>query len=134
MEKIKYILKRIQRRIVKAILHFLVVVVYRPKLIGTKNIPKEGSYILCANHVHALDAPSFVLSLKREVIFIAKEELFKNGFFRWLGNIFDVIAIKRGKGDIDAMKAAFKALKQGKLLRIVSRRNKKRYGKRRKIA
>lgn len=130
MEKIKYKLKRIKRRIVKAILLFLVVIVYRPKHVGLKNIPKEGSYILCANHLHALDAPSLVLSLKREVIFIAKEELFKNKFFRWLGNTFDVIAIKRGAGDIDAMKSAFKALKQGKLLRIISRRNKKWNGKR----
>lgn len=132
MEKIKYVWKRIKRRILKAILHFLVLVVYRPKKVGTKNIPKEGSYILCANHVHALDAPSLVLSMRREVIFIAKEELFKNGFFRWLGHTFDVIAIKRGSGDIDAMKLAFKAIKQGKLLRFVPRRNKKRNGKRRK--
>ena len=116
MEKIKYIYKRAKRKVVKAFLHFLVLIVYRPKKVGEKNIPKEGGYIICANHVHALDAPSLVLSMRREVIFIAKEELFKNAFFKWLGNTFDVIAIKRGKGDIDAMKLAFKAIKQNKLL------------------
>lgn len=116
MKKIKYVLKRITRKIIKVFLHFLVLIVYRPKKIGEENIPKEGKYILCANHVHALDAVALVLSLKREVIFIAKEELFKNPIFRFLGNTFDVIAIKRGTGDIEAMKLSFKALKQGKLL------------------
>lgn len=118
MDKIKYAYKRTKRKIVKAFLHFLVLVVYRAKKVGENNIPKEGSYIICANHVHALDAPSLVLSLRREVIFIAKEELFKNKFFKWLGETFDVIAIKRGKGDIDAMKLAFKAIKNEKLLGI----------------
>lgn len=116
MEKVKYVYKRVKRKIIKAFLHFLVLVVYRAKKVGEKNIPKEGSYIICANHVHALDAPTLVLSLKREVIFIAKEELFENCILKWLGDAFDVIAIKRGKGDIDAMKLSFKAIKQGKLL------------------
>ena len=61
---------------------------------------------------------SLVLCTKREIIFIAKEELFENKFIAWLGRTFDVIAIKRGTGDIEAMKSAFKALKKGKLLGI----------------
>ena len=118
MEKVKYIYKRVKRKIVKVALHFLVMIVYSPKKVGEKNIPKEGPYILCPNHVHALDAVALVLCNKREIIFIGKEELFQNKFIAWLGRTFDVIAIKRGKGDIDAMKSSFKALKQGKLLGI----------------
>ena len=109
-------LHRINKRISKAIIYFLVWIVYRPKKVGEKNIPKEGSYIICGNHIHALDAVVLVSSLKREVIFIAKEELYKNAFFSWLGHTFDVIAIKRDSADIDAMKSSFKALKQGKIL------------------
>ncbi len=109
-------LHRIKKRIAKAIIYFLVWIVYRPKKVGEKNIPKEGSYIICGNHVHSLDAVVLVSSLKREVIFIAKEELYKNPFFAWLGHTFDVIAIKRDSADMDAMKSSFKALKQGKVL------------------
>ena len=107
---------KIKKRIIKAIIYFLVFIVYRPKKIGEENIPKEGSYIICGNHIHSLDAVVLVASLKREVIFIAKEELYKNAFFAWLGHTFDVIAIKRDSADIDAMKSSFKALKQGKIL------------------
>ncbi len=116
MEKVKKTGHRIKKRIWKAILHFVAIIYARPKKVGEENIPKEGNYIICANHVHALDAPVLVLTLKREVIFIAKEELFKNKFLKWLGNTFDVISIKRDSADIEAMKLSFKALKQKKLL------------------
>lgn len=116
MENFKKICHKIKKRFLKVILHFVAIIYARPKKVGESNIPKEGNYIICANHVHALDAPVLVLSLKREVIFIAKEELFKNKILRWLGNAFDVIAIKRDSADMEAMKLSFKALKQKKIL------------------
>lgn len=116
MEKNNKTGHNIKKRILKAILYFFAVIYARPKKVGEENIPKEGNYIICANHVHALDAPVLVLTLKREVIFIAKEELFKNKFLNWLGKTFDVIAIKRDSADMEAMKLSFKALKQGKIL------------------
>lgn len=118
MEKLKYVYKRVKRKIVKVVLHLLVMIIYRTKKVGEKNIPKEGPYILCPNHVHALDAVVLVVCNKREIIFIGKEELFENKFIAWLGRTFDVIAIKRESADIEAMKLSFKALKQGKLLGI----------------
>lgn len=116
MEKVKNIYRVVRRRIIKAILYFIAVIYARPKKVGEKNIPKKGNYIICANHVHALDAPVLVLSLKRQLVFIAKEELFKIKMLKWLAKCFDVIAIKRDSADMDAMKKSFKALKQGKLL------------------
>jgi len=118
MEKIKNVYRIVRRKVVKAILYFAAVIYARPKKVGEKNIPKTGNYIICANHIHALDAPVLVLTLKREVIFIGKEELFENKFLNWLGKCFEVIAIKRDSADMDAMKKSFKALKQGKLLGI----------------
>lgn len=49
---------------------------------------------------------------------IAKEELFKNPFLAFLGRTFEVIPIKRGSGDIDAMKQSFKVLKNGDVIGI----------------
>ena len=107
-----------KRKIVKAILHFLVQIIYRAKKVGEENVPKEGRYIIFANHVHALDAVVLVLTSKRKIVMIAKEELFKNPFLAWLGKTFDVIPIKRGTGDIDAMKSSFKALKNEEIIGI----------------
>lgn len=106
------------RKIVKAILHFLVLIVYRVKKVGEKNLPKDGKYIIFANHVHALDAVAMVVTSRRKIIMIAKEELFKNPIIAWLGRTFEVIPIKRGTGDIDAMKKSIKALKNGDVIGI----------------
>ena len=72
---------------------------------------RSGKVIICANHVHALDSVALVVTSKRHITMIAKEELFKNPFLAWLGRTFDAISIKRGSADIEAMKRSFKVLK-----------------------
>lgn len=107
-----------KQKIVKKILYFIAIVVYRVRRSGEENIPTEGAYIICGNHVHALDAPIMVLSSKRKIRFVAKEELYKYRIIKWLGTLFEVITIKRGNADIDATKKILKSLKEGYLVGI----------------
>ena len=119
MNKNKKSKKRdLERKIIKSILHFLVVIVYRPKIINENKIPKDEGVILCANHVHALDSAVIVLCSKRQICFMAKEELFKNKFIKWIANLFGVFPVKRGKQDIEAMKSSLRVLKEKKILGI----------------
>lgn len=119
MSKNKKSKKRdIERKIVKAILHFLVVIVYRPKIINENKVPKDEGVILCANHVHALDSAVIVLCSKRQICFMAKEELFKNKFIKWIADLFGIFPVKRGKQDIEAMKNSLRVLKEKKVLGI----------------
>lgn len=104
------------RKIIKGFLHFLYLIVYRVKKVGEENIPAEGAYILCGNHVHALDAPAVVVCTKRKVDFLAKEELFENKILNWLGNMFDVIPVKREKQDLESMKRCLAVLNKGGIL------------------
>ena len=104
------------RIILKAIFHFLVVIVYRPKVTGKENIPKEGACIICPNHVHALDSAVILTTQKRKVNFMAKEELFKNGFIKWLARIFGIFPVRRGGRDLEAIKTSLKILKIGEIL------------------
>lgn len=108
--------KIIQRETVRHILKFLYRVVYRVKVQGSDNIPNEGSFILCGNHVSFIKVPVIVLFTKRKVNFIAKAELFKNPILAWLGGLFDVIPVKRGKQDVDSMKKSLKVLNSGEVL------------------
>ena len=108
----------ITRKIMKAFFHFLAIIVYRPKVVGQENVPKEGGAILCPNHVHAMDSVIIVTTNKRKVHFMAKEELFKNGFIKWIAKIFGIFPVKRGGKDIDAIKISLKVLKSGGLLNI----------------
>ena len=50
---------------------------YRVKVIGKENFPKEGGVLLCTNHIDNLDPPIVGITCPRPVHFMAKEELFK---------------------------------------------------------
>ena len=108
--------KKFVRKIVKVVLRTAYRIAYRVKISG--DVPKEGSYVLCCNHINYLDAAAIVLFNKRKVNFVAKEDLFTHGVLMWLGHLFDAIPIKRNMQDIDAMKRCLKALKNGELLGI----------------
>ena len=108
--------KRFVRRIVKFVLSSLYRIAYRIKING--QVPEEGAYILCCNHINYLDAAALVLFNKRKLNFVAKEDLFTHGILMWLGHLFDAIPIKRDMQDIEAMKRCLKVLKNGELLGI----------------
>lgn len=104
------------RKILKAFFHFLAIIVYRPEVVGKENIPEEGACIICPNHVHALDSAVILTTTKRKVNFMAKEELFKNGFIRFLAKVFGIFPVKRGGKDLEAIKTSLKILKNGEIL------------------
>lgn len=106
------------RKILKPFFHFVALILYRVKIIGEENVPKTGSFILCGNHVHALDAPVIVVTAKRKIRFMAKEELYKNKVIGFLARVFEIIPVKRGTADLDAIKASMKAIKDGDILGI----------------
>ena len=108
--------KRFVRCIVRAVLVRAYRIAYHVKITG--NVPREGAYILCCNHINYLDAAAIVLFNKRKVNFVAKEDLFTHDILMWLGHLFDAIPIKRDMQDIEAMKRCLKVLKNGGLLGI----------------
>ena len=108
--------KKIIRKIIKAILRTVYRIAFRVKITG--NVPQEGAYIICANHINYLDAAAIVLFNKRKVNFVAKEDLFTHEVLCWLGHLFDAIPIKRDMQDIEAMKRCLKVLKNEELLGI----------------
>ena len=105
------IIKRILRVIVRTAIYLYCKVVYRLKVIGKENIPKEGPVIYCGNHRSYLDPPLIVVTAGRHVRFMAKEELTKNKFLKFLGYVFDSIYVKRDNKEIAALKTTLKALK-----------------------
>lgn len=110
--------KKTQRCIVKSILAFLYKLVYRPKIIGLENLPKDEGYIICANHVNYLDAAGMVVLNKFKVRFIGKADLLRFRILSWLARIFDIIPVKRNAGDIASIKLCLKALKNKEVLGI----------------
>ena len=107
----KDIFKIINRGIVKGAIWIYCKVVYRFEVIGKENIPKEGQVIICGNHRSFLDPPLIEVTTGRYTRFLAKEELTKNKFLKFLGYVFDAIYVKRDNKEIAALKTTLKALK-----------------------
>ena len=115
----KKFLRKISRKIVRGVIFIYCKIVYRLKVVGLENIPKNGAVIFCGNHRNFLDAPLVEITCKRDdARFLAKEELTKNFFLKLLGNVFDVILVKRNDKDLGPMKESLKTLKQGKSIAL----------------
>lgn len=120
MNKIKEFFKKIIRVIVRTAIRIYFAIVYRVKVVGTENIPKDKKepLIYCGNHRTYADPPLIVVTAKRHVRFLAKEELRKNPFFAFLGVVFDGIYVKRDSKDVSALKTTLKALKNGESIAL----------------
>lgn len=83
------------------------------KVKGTENIPREGAFLLCANHRSFMDPVLIAASCNRQLTFMAKEELFKVFLLGRLIKALGAFPIKRGRGDAAAVMATLKIMKKG---------------------
>ena len=92
--------------------------IYRMKYIGRENVPENGAYILASNHRLATDPIMLGMGLKRQVLFMAKEELFKNNFISWFLRKLGAFPVSRGKADTGSIRHFENALENGALMGI----------------
>lgn len=114
----KNALKEIIKWIVRGAIYLWCKIYYRAEIIGLENIPKEGPLIFCGNHRTYLDPPLMVATAKRDMKFLAKEELYKNKFLAFLGWVFEGIPVKRDDKDVSAIKTSLKVLKNGQCIAL----------------
>lgn len=110
--------RNILKAIVKGAIYAYCKIVYRMKIIGKENIPKEGPLIICGNHRSFLDPPLIEVTCGRDARFLAKEELTKSKFLAFLGFVFDVILVRRDSKEVKALKDSLQTLKDGKCLAL----------------
>ena len=103
--------------IIKCILTPLFFLIFRPKVIGKSNIPKNGSIVLAGNHTNNLDSVMLIAVVSRQVHFLAKIELFK-GIFGVIVKAMGCIPVNRKIHDKDALKSAKEVLKNNKVIGI----------------
>ncbi len=108
-------------RVLYEMLRFLAIAIFavvaRVRLRGRYNVPRQGPYIIVANHLAWTDIPLIPAYLPGKVVYMAKEELFL-GQIGWLIRFLGAFPVKRGEGDRQALRAADEQLKNGKVLVI----------------
>ena len=84
------------------------------KVTGREMIPQDGPFLLCANHVSAMDPLMLALKTpKRHLRFIAKAELFQIPVVSWVIRALGAFPIHRGQRDMAAMRESLNLLKDG---------------------
>ncbi|WOV85987.1 lysophospholipid acyltransferase family protein [Sporosarcina oncorhynchi] len=89
---------------------------YRIKVTGKENFPREGGVLLCTNHIDNLDPPVVGITCPRTVHFMAKEELFNMPILKSVLPQVQAFPVKRGMSDRDAFRTTLKLLRGGKVV------------------
>ncbi|MBP2474211.1 1-acyl-sn-glycerol-3-phosphate acyltransferase [Crossiella equi] len=107
-------------RVLKRLLGRIVRFVWRPTVLGLENLPKDGPFILAANHLSFADSLVLPLVVPRQVAFLAKAEYFtgkglKGAVMRWVFTALGQIPVERGKGRAagQALDTALEVLQSG---------------------
>ena len=103
-------------RFLQIVFRLLFYTVFRTRVYGRENIPKEGAVILAANHGSNIDPPLMASLIERPVSYMAKIELFENPIFGAAIRRCHAFPVKRGASDRGAIKAAVTVLKEGHML------------------
>jgi 1-acyl-sn-glycerol-3-phosphate acyltransferase len=88
---------------------------------GHTNIPREGRLIIASNHLSNWDPPilGVAVALRREVFYLAKEELFKpNRFYSMLIEKYNAIPIRRQTIDRRSIRISSFHLRRGRTIVI----------------
>jgi 1-acyl-sn-glycerol-3-phosphate acyltransferase len=94
-------------------------------------IPHEGPLLAYANHTGMVEAPIMYTQLqpRPKTTALAKVETWDNWFLNWVFNLWEIIPIRRGEADMDALRKSLEMLEKGYILGISPEGTRSRSGK-----
>ncbi|MCI8459853.1 MAG: 1-acyl-sn-glycerol-3-phosphate acyltransferase [Bacilli bacterium] len=104
-------------KIVRPIVGVIFKVLYRPTIVGRENIPKTGGIVLAGNHTKWLDPIMLIAVTKRQVHFLAKDELF-HGKTKLIVKGMGCIPVNRKIHDKNALNQGYKTLENNNVIGI----------------
>ncbi len=92
---------------------------YKIKVLNPEKIPKmKGGFIIASNHQSNLDPPMVAAVVKGKFSFMAKEELFRNWFVRFVITKCGAFPVSRGAGDDAPIRKSVEAVQKNRILVI----------------
>ncbi|MBC8506755.1 MAG: 1-acyl-sn-glycerol-3-phosphate acyltransferase [Anaerolineales bacterium] len=85
---------------------------------GHENIPEEGPVIFLINHIAFVDPIAVLFVAKRDIVPLAKMEVYEIPFLGVFPRLWGVIPIKRDEIDRSAIRQALEVLKAGECLLV----------------
>lgn len=105
-------------KFLSALVSGFVRLIFRIKVVNPENMPESGACIACFNHLSFWDPVVIGVGIKRRIRFLAKAELFKVPLLGWFLKTIGTVPLKRGSGDLGAMRASLNILKNDEALGI----------------
>ncbi len=104
---------------------------YRWRISGREFLPKKGPFIICANHISWIDplVVGSAVPTRLKVHFMAKHELFRNGFTGYILRKVGAFPVNRSSADYGAIRRAFKILNEGNVLGLFPEGTRSKTGK-----
>lgn len=129
VEKVKKIIEKKKKRKQKKnkngfysfmyrLLSRIIRVLYRIRIIGAENEPKDSGFIVASNHSSGADPVLIGVSMKNQICFMGKKELFK---IPVVGTVFKCLGsypVDRKGNDVGAIRTTVSLLKEGKSIGI----------------
>ena len=90
---------------------------FRGDVAGTENLPKNGPFLIAANHASHLDPPLIGCHVPRQMCFFARKTLWNGPVASWWLDGVGTIPVDRDGGqDVGALKRVLRAHGDGKVL------------------
>jgi 1-acyl-sn-glycerol-3-phosphate acyltransferase len=89
---------------------------FHGRVFGREKFPARGGVLLASNHQSFFDPIAVTCTLPREGNYMARDTLFRNPLFNALISSLNAFPVKRGLGDVGAVKEILRRLKDGKVV------------------
>ncbi len=86
---------------------------FRIRAEGEEKLPKDGGYIICANHTSMLDVLILSARNNRQIRYMAKAELFKIPFLRGFITFLGAYPVDRGGADVKSIRRTISLIEEG---------------------
>jgi 1-acyl-sn-glycerol-3-phosphate acyltransferase len=87
---------------------------FRLKIYGRENLIEDGPAIYASNHASFLDPPLVGVACRKELFYLARKTLFEKPVLGPLLPRINCIPVDRDRGDVAAVRALLRLLKEGK--------------------
>ncbi len=105
--------QKIARRLIHLLCRVLIFILTRREVRGRDNVPENGPLLIAANHLGMADQYFIAVNIKRRMMYMAKEELFRHRPISLLVQAFGAFPVRRGIMDRKALDKANQILASG---------------------
>jgi len=108
--------QKIAKRLIHLFCQMLIFLLTRREVRGRDNVPENGPLLVAANHLGMADQYFIAVNIKRRMMYMAKEEVFRHRPISLLAQAFGAFPVRRGIMDRKALDKANQVLDSGLVL------------------